>query len=392
MNRNMNNFNYYNPTRILFGSNTEALLPIEIKKYGKKVLLHYGGGSIKRFGLYDTIVKLLNDNSIEFIELSGVKPNPVLSMVRDGIELCKTNNIDFILAVGGGSVIDSAKAIAAGAVIDHDVLDFFKGTTVKKALPIGVVLTIPAAGSESSMFSVITNEDGMLKRTFGSEFVYPKFAILNPENTMSLPNYQTSCGLSDMLSHLFERYFTNTKNVTLTTNLLLGAIKTVIDLGPKLLKDTTNYDLRSEVMITGTYAHNGSLGVGRDEDWASHAIEHELSGYNDIAHGAGLAVITPAWMKYVSKGKEEIFVKLFKHIFDFNELLMAEEITSKGIEMLKSWYKSINLPTTLTEINVPVEEINNLAKKCTHDKPEQQTGNFKVLNSEDIVKILHLAL
>ena len=388
----MNNYNYFNPTRIIFGSNTEVSLPTEIKNYGKKVLLHYGGGSIKRFGLYDTIVKLLNENSIEFIELNGVKPNPVLSLVRDGIELCKNNNIDFILAVGGGSVIDSAKAIAAGAVVDHDVLDFFKGTIVENALPLGVVLTIPAAGSESSMFSVITNEDGMLKRTFGSEHVYPKFAILNPENTMSLPDYQTSCGLSDMLSHLFERYFTNTENATLTTNLLLGGIKTIIDLGPKLLKDTSNFNLRSEIMITGTYAHNGSLGVGRVEDWASHAIEHELSGYNDIAHGAGLAVITPAWMKYVSKDKEGIFVNLFNHIFDLEESLTIEEITVKGIKMLKDWYKLINLPTTLTEINVPKEEIINLARKCIHDKPERQIGNFKMLKEEDIVKILELAL
>ena len=388
----MNNFNYFNPTRILFGSNTEAYLPSEIKNYGKKVLLHYGGGSIKKFGLYDKIVDLLNENSIEFLELCGVKPNPVLSMVREGVELCKSNNIDFILAVGGGSVIDSAKAIAAGAVVDFDVLDFLKGTEVKKALPIGVVLTIPAAGSESSMFSVITNEDGMLKRGFGSEHVYPKFAILNPENTMSLPDYQTSCGLSDMLSHLFERYFTNTKNVTLTTNLLIGTIKTIIDLGPLLLKDTNNYDLRSEIMISGTYAHNGSLGVGREEDWGSHAIEHELSGYNDVAHGAGLAVITPAWMKYVSKGKEEIFVELFNNIFDLDESLTYEETTVKGIEMLKSWYSSINLPTSLTEINVPNEEINNLARKCIHDASKQQTGNFRVLKEEDIVNILKLAL
>ena len=376
----------------MFGSNTEKLLPTEIKQYGKKVLLHYGGGSIKRFGLYDKIVKLLNENSIKFIELSGVKPNPLLSMVRDGIELCKNNNIDFILAVGGGSVIDSAKAIAAGAVVGHDVLNFFKGTAVERALPLGVILTIPAAGSESSMFSIITNEDGMLKRSFGSEHVYPKFAILNPENTMSLPDYQTSCGLSDMLSHLFERYFTNTENVILTNNLLLGVIKTVIDLGPKLLKDPSNYDLRSEIMITGTYAHNGSLGVGRTEDWASHAIEHELSGYNDVAHGAGLAIITPAWMKYVSKEKEEIFVKLFNHIFDLDRSLTNIEVTEKGIEILKSWYKSINLPTTLTEINVPKEEIKNLARKCTHDKPNKQIGNFKVLKEEDIVKILKLAL
>lgn len=387
----MNNYEYFNPTRILFGSDTEKLLPKEIQKHGKKVLLHYGGGSIKRFGLYEKIVNLLNENSIEFIELSGVKPNPVLSLVNEGVNLCKQNNIDFILAVGGGSVIDSAKAIAAGAVVDHDAVEFLKGTPVRSALPIGVVLTIPAAGSESSMFSVITNEDGMLKRGFGSEYLYPRFAILNPENTMTLPDYQTSCGLSDMLSHLFERYFTNTKNTTLTNNLLLGAIKTIIDLGPKLLKDTQNYDLRSEIMISGTYAHNGSLGVGRDEDWASHAIEHELSGYNDIAHGAGLAIVTTAWMKYVSVNKHELFNKLFNHVFEISQSLSQEEMTETGIEMLKSWYKSINLPTTLTEINVPSEEFNNLAKKCIHDKPDQQIGFFKVLKEEDIVNILKLA-
>jgi len=387
----MNDFNYFNPTRILFGSKTETYLPKEIKKYGKKVLLHYGGGSIKKFGLYDRIIKLLTEHSIEFIELGGVKPNPVLSMVRVGIEMCKNNNIDFILAVGGGSVIDSAKAIAVGAVVEHDVQEFFKGTEVKNALPIGVVLTIPAAGSESSMFSVITNEDGMLKRGFGSEHIYPKFAILNPENTMSLPDYQTACGLSDMLSHLFERYFTNTSNVTLTSNLLLGAIKTVIDLGPKLMKDTSNYDLRSEVMISGAYAHNGSLGVGREEDWATHGIEHELSGYNDVAHGAGLAVISPAWMTYVSKVREDLFVELFTYIFDIDSTLLKQEIVVEGIEKLKEWYKSLDLPTTLTEIDVPQFEFSNLAKKCIHDIPSGELGYFKKLNKEDIIRILNLA-
>ena len=232
----------------------------------------------------------------------------------------------------------------------------------------------------------------MLFRSFGSEHVYPKFAILNPKNTMSLPDYQTSCGLSDMLSHLFERYFSNTENVELTTNLLLGAVKTIIDLGPKLLNDTSNYALRSEIMISGTYAHNGSLGVGRVEDWGSHAIEHELSGYNDVAHGAGLAVITPAWMKYVSIGKEEYFVKIFKHIFEIDESLTSKEIVESGIKMLKSWYKSINLPTSLTEINVPIVEINNLARKCVHDAPGNQTGNFRVLKEEDVINILKLAL
>jgi len=388
----MNNFNYYNPTRILFGPDTENLLPEEVKKHGSKVLLHYGGGSIKRNGLYEKVVTLLNDNSIEFVELSGVKPNPVLSMVEEGIALCKTHNIDFILAVGGGSVIDSAKSIAVGAVVEHPVWNFFEGKEIENALPIGVILTIPAAGSESSNAAVLTKEEGMLKRAFGSEHVYPKFAIMNPKNTMTLPDYQTSCGLSDMLCHLFERYFTQTTNNELTDNLLLGAMKTIIDIAPKVLANPMNYDLRADVMITGTYAHNGSLGVGRAEDWASHAIEHELSGYNDVAHGAGLAVVAPAWMKYVSKDNSELFNKIFKHIFNIDQSVSKEDAASKGIEMLKEWYKSINLPTSLTEINVPKEEIYNLANKCVHDRMNNQIGNFKVLKEQDIVNILILAL
>ncbi|XMB66998.1 iron-containing alcohol dehydrogenase [Mycoplasmatota bacterium zrk1] len=388
----MQNFSYFNPTRLIFGKDSEVRLPEEILKYSKRVLLHYGGGSIKRTGLYDKIMKLLSEANIEVIELGGVKPNPVLSMVEEGIRICKEQNVKFILAVGGGSVIDSAKAIAAGALVEHNVWDFYQGKVVTDALPVGVVLTIPAAGSEASPWSVLTKEDGMLKRSFGSAYIFPKFAIMNPVNTFSLPDYQTSCGLSDMLAHMFERYFTNEKNVVFTDYLLKGAIKSVIELGPKLLKDTQDYDLRAEIMLAGTYAHNGSLGVGRIEDWSSHAIEHELSGYNDVAHGAGLSIVFLAWMRYVNKDNVKKFTQLFTQIFCIDPSMSDEEIVLMGINKLEEWYKEIGLPTRLSEIDVPEKVIDSLAKKCVHDRPNPVIGGFKELYESDIINILKLAL
>lgn len=305
----MENFEFQCPTKIIFGRGVENRTGEEVKKHSSKVLFHYGGGSIKRIGLYDKIVKSLKDAGLEFIELPGVKPNPRLSLVRKGIEICRNENIDFILAVGGGSVIDSAKAISVGVPYRGDVWDFYtdKGEP-EEALPVGVVLTIPAAGSEASDISVITNEEDWRKLSLTSKLLLPRFAVMNPEVTFTLPPYHTACGASDIMAHVMERYFTNVRHTDLTDRLCEATLKTVIKNVPIVLREPENYDARAEIMWASTIAHNGLLGTGRTGDWASHIIEHELSGLYDVPHGAGLAVVFPSWMKYVYKNRIEIFI------------------------------------------------------------------------------------
>jgi len=269
---------------------------------GKKVLIHYGGGSIKSNGVFDRVVASLNERKIPYIELGGVMPNPRSGIVYEGIELCRKEGIDFILAVGGGSAIDSAKAIAAGVPYTGDFWDYYgTGKPVNEALPIGTVLTIAAAGSEGSPDSVITHENGMLKRATSGEALRPRFSILNPQSTCTLSAYQTACGITDIMAHVCERYFTNTKNVEITDRLCEGILQTMIEESPKVISNLQDYDARANIMWAGMVAHNNLCGVGRDQDWSSHGIEHELSSLYDVAHGAGLAVIMPAWMKYVMK-------------------------------------------------------------------------------------------
>ena len=288
----MNNFNFYAPTYFAFGKGKEAEVGTLVKRFGgTKVLIHYGGGSVKRNGVFDKVVKSLNDMDIPYVELGGVKPNPRSGLVYEGIDLCRKENVDFILAIGGGSAIDSAKAIAMGVPYDGDFWDYYsKGIPVEKALPVGTVLTISAAGSEGSSGSVITHEESMLKWSAGGDVVRPKFSILNPEFTCTVSPYQTACGITDIMIHVFERYFTNTQNVETTDRLCEGLLKAMIEEGPKVMKDLTNYEARANIMWAGMIAHNNILGVGRDQDWATHNIEHELSALYDCAHGAGLAV------------------------------------------------------------------------------------------------------
>jgi len=306
----MENFEFISPTKIIFGRSTESLVGEEVKKYSNKILFHYGGGSIKRIGLYEKVVGSLKEAGVKFIELPGVKPNPRLSLVQEGIKLCRKNKIDFILAVGGGSVIDSAKAIGVGVPYEGNVWDFYTGkATPKETLPVGVVLTIPGAGSEASNSSVITNEEGWYKRSLNNDIIRPKFAIMNPEVTFSVSSYYTACGAADMMAHVMERYFTNTRNTDLTDRLCEATLKTIIKNVQIALKEPSNYDARAELMWASTIAHNGLLGTGRVGDWASHLIEHELSGLYDVTHGAGLAVIFPAWMKYVYKHRTDKFVQ-----------------------------------------------------------------------------------
>ncbi len=389
----MLNFQFYNPAKIIFGKGEEEKVGEYTAKYGKKVLLHYGGGSIKKNGLYDKVVKSLNENLIDFVELGGVCPNPVLSLVREGIEICKKEKIDFILAVGGGSVIDSAKAIAVGAMVDDDIWEYFmdKSKTIEKALPLGVILTIPATGSESSTSSVITNEENLFKRSLKSTEYIPKFSILNPELTFSLPAYQVACGCSDILSHLMERYFTQVEHVDFTDRLLEASMKTIILNAPLAIEMPNNYDVRAEIMWAGTIAHNGLLNTGRIGDWASHYIEHELSALYNLTHGAGLSIITPAWMKYVYKENPDKFIQFAVRVFDvdfaFNE---KDFIIGEMIKRLESWYKNLGLPTTLNEVGIDSSHFREMAKKCLVGRG--LAGNFKKLDEDDICEIYKLAL
>lgn len=387
----MQDFVYQNSTKLIFGKEQERLVGEESVAYSKKLLLHYGGGSIKSSGLYDRVVQSLKEQGIEIFELGGVKPNPRVSLVREGIALCKENNIGFILAVGGGSVIDSAKAIAAGTIYDGDVWDFFDGKAeVTDCLPIGVVLTIPAAGSESSTGTVITNEDGWYKRSTGHITMRPKFAILNPVLTYTLPPYQTACGITDMMAHIMERYFTNVKNVELTDRLCEATLRTIINNAHTVLEDPTNYDARAEIMWSGTLAHNNLFGTGRIGDWGSHDIEHEISGIYDIAHGAGLAIIFPAWMKYVYKHDLNRFAQFANRVWDVEiDLNDLDKTALAGINKMEQFFRSIGMPVRLSEVNIDEEHFEQMAKKGTERGP---LGNFVKLNEEDIVQIFKLAL
>ena len=386
----MQDFIFQNSTKLIFGKDKEQLVGQEALGYGKKLLLHYGGGSIKSSGLYDRVVQSLNEHGIEIFELGGVKPNPRVSLIRKGISLCKEKSIDFILAVGGGSVIDSAKAIAAGVKYDGDVWDFFDGKSeITDCLPIGVVLTIPAAGSESSGGSVITNEDGWYKRSTGHPTMRPKFAILNPVLTYTLPSYQTACGITDMMAHILERYFTNEKNVELTDRLCEAALKTIINNAHTVLEEPTNYNARAEIMFSGTIAHNDLLGTGRIGDWGSHDIEHEISGIYDIAHGAGLAIVFPAWMKHVYKHDLNRFAQFANRVWNIEiDLNNLEKTALAGIKSTEQFFHSIGMPVTLNEANIDTENIERMATKGTEQGP---LGNFVKLYREDVIQILNLA-
>jgi len=386
----MLDFTFHNATKIVFGRDTEKQVGQEISRYGKKVLLHYGGGSIKKTGLYDRVVKSLKESGVEIFELGGVKPNPRLSLVKEGIELCRKNGIDAILAVGGGSVIDSAKAIGIGVPYEGDVWDFYsKGKKVEEMLPLGVVLTIPAAGSESSGGSVITNEDGWYKRATNSVNMRAKFAIMNPELTFTLPNYQTAVGAVDIMSHVMERYFTNVKNVDFTDRLCEATLRTMIRNTPIALREPENYDARAEIMWAGTIAHNDLLSTGRIGDWATHGIEHELSAIYDIAHGGGLAIMWAPWMTYVYKHDIERFAQFAYRVWDVEpNFRNPEKAALEGIKRLKEFFASLGIPVTLTEAGIPDDKFDEMAKKATEDGP---LGQFVKLYKDDVKKIYELA-
>jgi alcohol dehydrogenase YqhD (iron-dependent ADH family) len=384
------NFTFQNATRIVFGKATESETGKETAPFAKKVLLHYGGGSVRKSGLLDRVIASLKAAGIQFVELPGAQPNPRLGLVREGIRICREKGIGFVLAVGGGSVIDSAKAIAIGVPYTGDVWDFYlKKVPVKESLPVGVVLTIPAAGSEASNGSVITNDDGLFKKDAGGECMRPKFAIMNPELTFTLPPYQTACGAADIMAHVMERYFTPVTGVDFTDRMCEATLTTIIDNVPVALAAPTHYDARAEIMWASTVAHNDLLSTGRGGDWASHMIEHELSGIYDVAHGAGLAVVFPAWMRYVHRTDLPRFARFATRVWGveprFNDL---ERTALEGIARMKAFFHGIGLPTTLAELGVPVDRLEEMAKKATERGP---LGSFQKLATRDVLEIYRLA-
>ena len=389
----LDNFTFNNPTKIVFGRGVEKQTGEEVLPFSRNILLHYGGGSIKKTGLYDTICSSLKAAGISYTELAGVQPNPRLSLVNEGIRICREKKIDFVLAVGGGSVIDSAKAIAIGVPYKGDVWDFYTGRAIpEKAISIGTVLTIPAAGSESSDGSVITKEEGDLKRPCGSSLLYPRVSLLNPELAMTLPPHQIANGITDILSHLMERYFTNTPRVELTDRLIESVMKTVIHNGARLIKNPDDYDAWAEVMWGGTIAHNNLLNTGRIGDWGSHDIEHELSGIYDVAHGAGLAVVFPAWMKYVYKHDIARFVQFAVRVWNVEEdHFSPEETALAGISALESFLTSLNQAVRLPGIGIDETRLEEMSRKAT-EEDSKHLGQFVPLWSEDIYAILKLAL
>jgi len=389
----MKNFHFYSPTYFVFGKKKESDTGKMVRKFnGTRVLLHYGTGSVVRSGLLDRVKASLTNEGIYFAELGGVVPNPRSGLVYEGIELCRKENIDFIVAVGGGSAIDSAKAIAMGVHYDGDFWDLFSGKAIcKKAVPVATILTIAAAGSEGSNSTVITHENGNLKRGSGSDLIRPVFSILNPELTMSLPNYQTACGAVDMMAHVMERYFTNTPDVEITDRLCEGILLTVIKETPKALADANDYESRANLMWAGMVAHNDICGVGREQDWTSHVLEHELSGLYDVAHGAGLAVMFPAWMKYVMQHDVMRFAQFAVRIWGCEmNFAQPQETALEGIHRYENFLRSVGMPVRFSEIGAKEEDIPLLVQQTGLENGFM--GSFVKLNATDIENIYRLAV
>ena len=388
----MDSFNFYSPTEFVFGKNRECEAGQLIKKYGgKKTLVHFGGGSAVKSGLLKRVTDSLDVEKLDYVLLGGVKPNPRDTLVYEGIELCKKEGIDFILCVGGGSVIDSAKAIAAGALYDGDFWDFYSGkASIVKALPVGTVLTIAAAGSEGSGDTVVTQEKTGLKRGAGSNALRPRFSIMNPELTCTLPPFQTACGAADIMAHVFERYFTNTTEVEITDRLCEAVLSTMVKEAPRVIADPNNYEARANIMWAGTVAHTNICGVGRSQDWNSHNIEHELSGLYDVAHGAGLAVIMPAWMEFVMPHNPMRFAQMATRVFgcamNFEK---PEETAKEGIRYFRRFLKELGLPINFKELGAKEEDIPLLVEKL--GLCENKTWGFVRLSSDDVAAIYHIA-
>ncbi|MBQ3939516.1 MAG: iron-containing alcohol dehydrogenase [Oscillospiraceae bacterium] len=388
----MNNFQFYSPTEFVFGRDTECETGSYVKKHGgSKVLLHYGGGSAVRSGLLDRVRASLTAAGIAFTELGGVKPNPRDTLVYEGIALARREGLDFILAVGGGSVIDSSKAIAMGVPYDGDFWDFYAGKAAPAAaLPVGTVLTIAAAGSEGSGDSVITKESDGLKRGAGSDLIRPRFSVMNPALTCTLPPYQTACGATDIMAHVFERYFTNTTEVGITDRLCEAVLKTMIAETPRVIAQPDNYDARANIMWAGTVAHTNIVGVGREQDWNSHGIEHELSALYDCAHGAGLAVIMPAWMEFVCGHDVMRFAQAAVRVWGCEMNFANPEATAReGIFRFRQFLHGIGMPVNFAELGADEADIPKLVEKFGIG--DGRTGGFVHLSAADVAEIYRIA-
>ncbi|MDR0380543.1 MAG: iron-containing alcohol dehydrogenase [Oscillospiraceae bacterium] len=392
----MLNFDYCSPTRLIFGKGVQKEVGPVLKPHTQKLLLHYGGQNIRKSGLYDEITASLRAAGVPFAELGGVVPNPRLSLVHEGIDLCRQEGVDLILAVGGGSVIDSSKAIAAGYYYNGDVWDLYEsGRPVDKALPVATVLTIPAAGSEASNSSVITNEEKQLKYGYGCQSLRPLVSFVNPELFFTLPAHQIANGVADMMSHIFERYFSHTPHVDLTDSLCEGTLRTIMRNALLVRENPRNYEAWCEVGFGGTVAHIDLLGLGRAQDWACHGMEHELSALYDVAHGAGLAVLTPNWMQYVYRENTPLFVQFAVNIMGVSGSYRdPDAIVAEGIARLRAFFKAMGLPGTLTELGIGEENLELMAKKATGAAfgQEDPLGGLKKLAWQDVLNIYRLAL
>lgn len=388
----MNDFDFYSPTYFVFGRGREAEAGTYVKKFGgSRVLVLYGGQSAKRSGLLDRVLASLNGAGLHTVELGGVKPNPRSGLVYEGIDLCRKEGIDFLLAVGGGSVIDTAKAIAIGVPYEGDFWDFFSGKVPEKALPVGTVLTIAASGSEGSPDSIITNEKTLDKNSAEADCLRPCFSILDPALTESLPPYQTACGVTDIMAHAFERYFTNTEDVEVTDRLLEGVLLTMLHEGPRVMADPHDYGARANIMWAGMVCHNDMMGVGRKQDWNSHHLEHVLSALYDCAHGAGLAVIMPAWMRYCADHHDglrmaQMAVRVFGCQMDFAD---PRRTALEGIAAFRAFLKSIGMPLTFAEIGADPADIPKLVEM--NHVGGGVTGGYVGLTSDAIREIYEIA-
>jgi alcohol dehydrogenase YqhD (iron-dependent ADH family) len=387
----MEQFTFYNPTKLIFGKDTLSQLKKEVPTYGNKVLVVYGGGSIKRNGLYDRVLSSLNEIGAEVHELSGVEPNPRLSTAKKGIDICKSEGIDFLLAVGGGSVIDCTKLIAAGAKYDGDAWDLVTRKVVAdEALPFGTVLTLAATGSEMNAGSVITNWETKEKYGWGSPVTFPKFSILDPVHTFSVPKDQTIYGMVDMMSHVFEQYFHNVTNTPLQDRLCESTLRTVMEVAPKLVNDLENYELRETILYSGTIALNGMLQMGYHGDWATHNIEHAVSAIYDIPHAGGLAILFPNWMKHTLDTNVSRFKQLAVQVFDVDPKGKTDrDVALEGIEKVRSFWSSIGAPSRLADYEIGDEQIDTMADKAM---ARGEFGNFQSLNKEDVLAILRASL
>ena len=389
----MNNFVFYSPTEFVFGKATEMQVGALARKHGaRKVMIVYGGGSVVRSGLLDRVKQSLQEAGIEYCLMSGVQPNPVDTKVYEGIEFCRREQADMLLPVGGGSVIDTAKAIAAGVLYEGDFWDFYIGKAkVTKALKVAVVLTIPAAGSEGSGNTVITKLDGLQKLSLRvPEVLRPVFSIMNPELTYTLPPFQTACGVADMMAHIMERYFTNTQEVEIGDRLCEGTLMAIINEAPKAMRNPEDYGARANLMWAGMIAHNGTCGVGCEEDWASHFLEHEISAIYGVTHGAGLSVIFPAWMTWMVEHNVGKIAQYAVRVWGVPESEDKKAVALEGIGKLKAFFSSLGLPVTFKELGIENPDIDRLADSLHRNKGEL-VGNYVKLTKQDSKEIYHLA-